>query len=177
MKILAIIGSATKHSSNLKLVQAVQHFSNDLEVIIYDELAQLPHFDTELTIENTPENVLQIRQQIEESDGVIISSPEYIFSIPSGLKNLLEWCVSTTIFTEKPVAIITASSSGEKAHEELQLILKTLGAKFDDKTSLLIKGIKGKFEKNGLLDKETVGLLENLMQNFAARIMMMEKGL
>ncbi|WP_262886208.1 NADPH-dependent FMN reductase [Sphingobacterium sp. 18053] len=33
--------------------------------------------------------------------------PEYIFSIPSGLKNSIEWCISTTVFSDKPVGIIT----------------------------------------------------------------------
>jgi chromate reductase, NAD(P)H dehydrogenase (quinone) len=171
MKILAIVGSASKHSSNLKLVDAIQGFSDELEITVYDELASLPHFDTALTDENTPESVLKIRQLIAKSDGVIFSSPEYIFSIPSGLKNLFEWCVSTTIFSDKPAAIITASSSGEKAHEELQLILKTLGAKFDDKTSLLIKGIKGKFDSEGILNEETKLQLETLMKHFVKAIM------
>lgn len=164
-KILAIIGSASKHSSNLKLVENIQDFSDKLEITIYDELASLPHFETDLTDKNTPESVLKIRELIAESDGVIFSSPEYIFSIPSGLKNLFEWCVSTTIFSEKPAAIIAASSSGEKVHEELQLILKTLGANFDDKTSILIKGIKGKFDSDGKLNEETKLQLETLMEH------------
>nr|WP_298555227.1 NAD(P)H-dependent oxidoreductase [uncultured Algibacter sp.] len=29
-------------------------------------------------------------------------TPEYVFSIPSGLKNTIEWCVSTNAFSNKP---------------------------------------------------------------------------
>ncbi|PZP50235.1 MAG: FMN reductase [Pseudopedobacter saltans] len=171
VKILAIIGSASKKSSNLKLIEAIQNYSDNVSMSVYDELSLLPHFDTAFTIENTPEIVLEMRQKIEESDGIIFSSPEYIFSIPSGLKNLFEWCVSTIVFTNKPVAIITASSSGEKAHEELQLILKTLGANLEENTNLLIKGIKGKFDENGKLNSETIVLLENLMEGFVKRVL------
>jgi hypothetical protein len=40
------------------------------------------------------------------------------------------------------VGLITASADGEKGYEELQLILKTLTAKFTDETILLIQGVK-----------------------------------
>nr|WP_317195312.1 NAD(P)H-dependent oxidoreductase [Zobellia barbeyronii] len=71
--------------------------------------------------------------------------PESIFSIPSRLKNMIEWCVSTTMFSDKPIGLITASASGEKAHQEIKLILEILQIKFTDKTILLVQGIKGKW--------------------------------
>ena len=79
----------------------------------------------------------------------MICKPEYVFSIPSGLKNAVEWCVSTTVFSDKPVGFITASASGEKGHEELQLIMKTLMARFTPETTLLIQGIKSKINQEG----------------------------
>ena len=100
----------------------------------------------------------------------IFSTPEYIFSIPGRLKNLLEWCVSTTVFSEKPVAVITASASGEKGHEELLLILKTLGAMADDKHQVLIKGIKGKFDGNGLLESNTFVKVSKLVTDFISSV-------
>ncbi len=88
---------------------------------------------------------------------MIICTPEYIFSIPSGLKNAIEWCISTTIFSDKSIGLITVSASGEKGHKELQLIMKTAMSKFTDETTLLIPGIKGKFdEQNNLTDEETL---------------------
>ncbi|PTT28859.1 FMN reductase, partial [Chryseobacterium sp. HMWF028] len=154
-KIVIIIGSASENSSNLKLMEQVLENMDSTDFQIYNNLSVLPHFDTALTDENTPEEVLKMREDIKNSSGVIFSTPEYIFSIPGRLKNMLEWCVSTTIFFEKPTAVITASASGEKGHEELLLILKTLGAAVDDKHQALIKGIKGKFDSNGLLESKT----------------------
>ncbi len=78
-----------------------------------------------------------------------------VFSIPSGLKNILEWSVSTTIFSDKPVGILTASARGEKGHEELVLIIKTLMAKLTPDTTLLIKGIKGKINQEGAITDVT----------------------
>lgn len=155
--ILAIVGSASSNSSNYKLVQKIASLTGDkINLTIYNDLKKLPHFDPELSIENPPIEIIDFRKKIEEADGIIISTPEYIFSIPSGLKNAIEWCIATIIFSDKPTGLITASASGQKGHEELQLIMKTAMAKFTDKTSLLIQGIKGKFDKQGnLIDDET----------------------
>lgn len=159
--ILAIVGSAGKKSSNLSLVKRIKKLTAKyFNVIIFDKLASLPHFNTELSVDNTPKKILALREMIAKADGVIICTPEYVFSIPSGLKNALEWCVSTTVFSDKPVGIITASLDGRKGHEELQLIMKTIGATFNEETTLLIQGIKGKFDEKGSLKDERV--VENL---------------
>ena len=169
-KIVVIIGSASENSSNLKLMEQVMENMGNTDFQMYSDLSVLPHFDTALTDENTPEEVLKLREDIKNSSGVIFSTPEYIFSIPGRLKNMLEWCVSTTIFSEKPVAVITASASGEKGHEELLLILKTLGAAVDDKHQALIKGIKGKFESNGLLESNTFAKVSKLVTDFTTSV-------
>jgi chromate reductase len=74
-----------------------------------------------------------------------------VFSIPSGLKNAIEWCVATTVLSGKPLGIITASTSGLKGHEELKLILHTLMANFTAETTLLIHGVKGKIDAHGAI--------------------------
>lgn len=155
--ILAIIGSASSNSSNLKLVEQIAVLTTDnFDLTIYNDLKLLPHFDPELSTENPPRQIIELRKSIEQADGIIICTPEYVFSIPSGLKNAIEWCISTTIFSDKPIGLITASASGQKGHEELQLIMKTAMAKFTDETSLLIQGVKGKFDQQGnLIDGET----------------------
>jgi chromate reductase len=75
--------------------------------------------------------------------------------------------VATTIFTDKPVGVITASANGEKAHEELQLITKTLGARLSEETSLLIQGIKGKIDARGqFTDEKTKDAFERFVDSF-----------
>lgn len=165
-KIFIIIGSATKDSSNRKLIEQVLKKKSNIYFQMYDNLSVLPHFDTALTDVDTPEEIMKVREYIQDSAGVIISTPEYIFSIPSRLKNLLEWCVSTNVFLNKPVAFITASASGEKGHEELLLILKTLGAVVNDKHQLLIKAIKGKLEPDGSIENNTFAKVLELVTDF-----------
>lgn len=169
-EIVVIIGSASANSSNQKLMEQVLEKTGDTDFQLYADLSVLPHFDAAVTDNDTPEEVLKIREAINNSAGVIFSTPEYIFSIPGRLKNLLEWCVSTTVFAEKPVAVITASASGEKGHKELLLILKTLGAIADVKHQALIKGIKGKFESNGLLESNTFAKVSKLVTDFITSV-------
>jgi NAD(P)H-dependent FMN reductase len=155
--ILAINGSASRNSSNERLIrQVISMTSDEFNVTVFNDLKKLPHFDPQLSSDNPPSVIMEFREKIERADGVIICTPEYIFSIPSGLKNAIEWCVSTVAFSNKPLGIITASASGEKGHEELILIMRTVMAKFNDETTLLIGGIKGKVSKEGeIIDPKT----------------------
>lgn len=114
------------------------------DVTIFNDLKALPPFDPEQSLEEPPQAIVKFRESIDRADGVIVCTPEYVFSIPSGLKNAIEWCVASTVFSDKPVGLITASAHGEKGHEELQMLMKTVMARFTDETTLLIQGIKGK---------------------------------
>lgn len=165
--IFAIIGSASENSTNERLVKFLAESSkNEFNWIIFNELKSLPHFDPELSANNPPEEILAFRKQIEQADAILICTPEYVFSIPSGLKNAFEWCVSTTLFSDKPTGIITASAQGEKGHEELQLILKTLMAKFTVETTLLISGAKGKITEG--MNDQTKSDLNQFIKAFRA---------
>jgi chromate reductase, NAD(P)H dehydrogenase (quinone) len=168
-KILAIIGSASENSANQRLVEFLaKQTGKDYEWIVFNELKSLPHFDPELSVTNPPEEIVKLRKQIEQADGIIICTPEYVFSIPSGLKNAIEWCVSTTVFSDKPCGLITASAQGEKTHEELQLIMGTLMARFTEETTLLISGIKGKISGSGEInDATTKSKLVEFIQSFS----------
>jgi len=150
--VLVIIGSASKNSANQKLVDRFADLSkDDFNLTIFNDLKRLPHFDPELSIDSPPKLIVEFRNAIDRADGILICTPEYVFSIPSGLKNAIEWCVSTTVFSDKPVGLITASADGRKAHQELQLIMKTIMTKFTDETTLLIQGVKGKINERGII--------------------------
>ncbi|MBL7704401.1 MAG: NAD(P)H-dependent oxidoreductase [Taibaiella sp.] len=170
--ILVLNGSASADSANQKLIHLLALWTEDhLELNLYPELKLLPHFNPELSVTGTPEAVLNFRQAVVAADGVLICTPEYIFSIPSGLKNALEWCVAAPVFTGKPLGIITASANGQKGHEELQLIMQTLMATFTPETTLLIPGIKGKVNTEGnMTDPDTIESLKLFLSAFEGLI-------
>lgn len=167
-KIIGICGSASRNSGNLAILKFISELEkSEFYFEIIEDLTDFPHFRTELTDEKVPEKITNFRNKILNADGIIICTPEYVFSIPSGLKNILEWCVSTTVFSDKPVGLITASASGEKGHEELKLIMKTIQTYFTDDTTLLIQGIKGKVSSDGeIKDENTKIELLKLIESF-----------
>ncbi|MFT4204669.1 MAG: NADPH-dependent FMN reductase [Chitinophagaceae bacterium] len=167
--IFVINGSASENASNQKLIACFADLTKDFyRLTVFNGLKTLPHFDPELSVSNTPKGIVDFRHNIATADGILICTPEYVFSIPSGLKNAIEWCISTTVFSDKPTGLITASANGAKGHEELQLIMKTAMAKFTPDATLLIKGIKGKINEQGrIVDNKTKDDLMKFIDAFA----------
>ena len=50
-----------------------------------------------------PASVIEFRNALSGCDGVILCSPEYVFSLPGSFKNALDWLVSTTVLFQKPL--------------------------------------------------------------------------
>ena len=167
-KILAISGSTRTNSVNLHILQAIADiYQADADWIIFNEIDQLPHFNPDLDKAPFPEPVIRFRKLIEEADGVLICTPEYVFSLPGSFKNAIEWTVSTTLFTNKPAALITASSSGQKAHEALGLVMQTVGVKLAAKGTLLIQAPKTKLSLRGeITDPSTLLAIRGLIDSF-----------
>jgi len=139
----------------------------DVEFIIYNDIGRLPHFDGE---ENYPA-VHEWRQQLLEVDGILICTPEYAFGVPGCLKNALDWTVSSGELYDKPLALITASSSGEKCHASLLQTLTALSAKMNDNTKLLIPFIRSKFDANGELnDAALIDSIEKVLHDLISII-------
>jgi NAD(P)H-dependent FMN reductase len=167
-KIFAIVGSVRKDSVNEAILRTIAaRYKENLAINIFLEIAELPHFNPDITDESVTLSVTKFRKEIAASDGVIICTPEYVFSLPGTLKNALEWTVSTTVFTDKPVALIVASGLGEKTFESLTLIMKTLGARIGKQSTLLIQGARAKYNaQRESLDTETLADIQKLMDSF-----------
>jgi chromate reductase len=160
--ILAICGSTRKHSANRDIINVIAKLSEDsLSITIFEGLIDLPYFNQDISEENMPVSVIAFKEAISKADGVLICTPEYVFSLPGVLKNAFEWMVSSTVFLDKPSVLITASSSGEKAHESLLLVMKTLGVKTNDDLCLLISGVKSKLNSKGKVVDEALILKLN----------------
>lgn len=82
LKLLAISGSLRAKSSNTAVLQAAKILAPAaVDITFYSGLANLPHFNPDLDREPFPNAVISLRQQIESSDGILISSPEYAHGV------------------------------------------------------------------------------------------------
>lgn len=139
----------------------------NVEVVLYEGLGSLPHFNPGLDDENSSEAVKDFRAKVASSDGVILCTPEYAFGIPGSLKNALDWTVSSGDFTNKPVAVITASLNGEKAHASLLQVLGALSSKVEEQATLLIPFIRTKLNEQGeVSDQQTLTSLQSVLGSF-----------
>lgn len=129
-------------------------------------LSALPHFDPDAEENSVPAVVAEFRAQVAAAAGVIVCTPECVFSVPAILKNALEWCVASTVFSDKPVAMIVASGGGQKTYESLDLILKTIQCRISEETSLLFSGVRGRMR--GEMKISDTGDLAKLDAVFAA---------
>ena len=172
INILAISGSTRKASSNLNLIKAIADLSADVfDIVIYEGLVDLPHFNPDLDNENAPQHVKEFRHQIRSADAVLICTPEYAMGVPGTLKNALDWTVSSMEFSGKPVALITASSSGEKAHRSLLGTLLVIESKMTTDTQLLISFVKTKVSPEPrITDAETLEKVNNLIRSLAGLV-------
>src|SRR5689334_20441833 len=92
MRILAISGSLQARSSNLALVHAAVALAPaGVEVVIFDGLRELPHFNPDLEADGPLPAVQAWRTAIAESAALLIACPEYGFSLPGVIKNGIDW--------------------------------------------------------------------------------------
>lgn len=131
MRILAISGSTRKESLNRKLLRAIQHCSTqEMQIKLFDGIGTLPIFNQDLECDKTPDVVLDFCHSINNSDGLLISSPEYVRAIPGGLKNAIDWLVSRQEIVKKPIALAHASHRGDDMLSSLRVVLSTVSERF-----------------------------------------------
>lgn len=92
-RILFICGSLRRESLNAALMaQAIRRLPDGASAEIYDEMAKLPHYSTDLDgPDGPPEVARELRRRIGAADGLVIVTPTYNHALPGGLKNLIDW--------------------------------------------------------------------------------------
>lgn len=130
VRFLTICGSLRSASSNSRLLQAAAAVAPPgVEIIHYERLGSLPHFNPEVEARGLPVEVAELRRLVAQTDGIIISSPEYAHGVPGSLKNALDWLVSGVELPGKPVALFNASPTSTYVRDALVEILTTMSAR------------------------------------------------
>ncbi|SEW42559.1 NADPH-dependent FMN reductase [Chitinophaga arvensicola] len=154
IQILAICGSTRQSSSNHHLIQAIRNLSaGRFAVTQLDSLTDIPHFnpDLDLTADSAPAAVQAFRAQLAAADAVLICTPEYAIGVPGTLKNAIDWTVSSMHFSGKPVALVTAGTSGHKAHQSLLGTLLIIESKIAPAAQLVVSSVKTKVNDQGVI--------------------------
>lgn len=142
-KILAFSASFSSESINHELVSYAASRLTEAEVQVIrlsDFSAPIYTKEMEQT-QGIPDNIIKLKALFSDSEGFLISTPEYNSSIPAGFKNTMDWLSRTEapIFQNKPVLLMAASPGGRGGRsviDHLSNIMPFWGAKLTGTFSL-----------------------------------------
>jgi chromate reductase len=176
MRILGISGSLRRGSHNTRLLRAAgDALPPGAELVEWDGLRDLPAFDEDL--ESTPPAAVQeLLDAIEESDALLIATPEYNASLPGALKNALDWAsrpFPDNVLKDKPAAVVGASTGlfgAVWAQAEVRKVLKTSGAHVLESELPVGMADMAFDEDGGLADPDLGERLEDLVADLAREV-------
>ncbi|MBS7620030.1 NAD(P)H-dependent oxidoreductase [Candidatus Bathyarchaeota archaeon] len=172
-RIFGFGGSLRKDSFNWALLEAAVKLTPTnarLEVFSRNDLEQVPLFNQDM--EHNPPDVVRIfKNMAKKSDSILISTPEYNFSFPGLLKNLIDWASrpdEDNVFNGKPVAIMSASTGifgGIRAQFQLRQTLLALNMHPLNRPIVAIGNAATKIDENGCIrDEKTKKRIEELLK-------------
>ena len=170
MKILAISGSLRSQSSNTAILRAAQILAAPrIEVEVFDQLGDLPHFNPDLDEVAVPEPVVRFRGMVASAGALMISSPEYAHGVPGSLKNALDWLVGDTQFAGKRVALIGLEGRAEFAQAALRETLRTMASQIVEPACVALPQRARLLDANNLVaDADVATLLHGALIALAA---------
>lgn len=173
MKIVALVGSLRKDSYNLQLVRTIEeryHTLFDLEIA---NIGNLPFYNEDDELSPSAE-VEKFKGMISMADAVLISTPEFNWSISGVLKNALDWLSRVDkAIAEKPVISMGVSKGGlgtVRAQLHLRQVLSAVQAKTMSLAGneIFVGGAGQKFEKGELTHEVTLQFIDEVMERFIA---------
>jgi len=173
IQIVGLSGSLRKGSYNTMLLNsALQLLPTDVSMEIIS-IEDIPLYNGDLdlpSVKHRPQPVEHFRKMLADSDGILISSPEYNYSIPGGLKNAIDWASrgEDSPLLRKPVAVIGATT-GLWGTTRMQLafhnVFLFLDMKPVYKPEVLVAQAEKKFDKTGnLIDEMAKKLLKQKLE-------------
>lgn len=171
---VGIVGTNAERSYNRKLLYAMQDlFEGEAEIDIH-EVRGIPMFD-EGVADQLPEEIQRLQTAIEQSDGVIIATPEYDHSIPAALKSVIEWLSSSIHPLKGKKVMIVGTSLGVQGTVRAQMNLRQIldcpgvDAKVMPGNEYMLPHAADAFDDNeAIKDAGSVSFLKECFENFMA---------
>jgi chromate reductase len=131
-KVAVIVGSNRRESVNRRLAHALTKLRSDKFAFSFIQIDDLPLYNQDLEGE-LPNTVGRFKSEIAAADGLLFVTPEHNRSIPTVLKNAIDWGArpyGQNSWNGKPAAI-TGTSPGAIgtaiAQQHLRQVLGNLG--------------------------------------------------
>lgn len=174
MKIFLMAASLRTGSVNKKLTDiCYKHLSSQHEIDYADMAdfnAPLYNGDEESSV-GIPDTIKNFVDRITKADKIIIASPEYNYSIPGVLKNIIDWAsrAQPMPWKEADILLLSASPSpvgGNRGLWHARVPLEGCGAFVYPEMFSLSDAYNAFDEQGNLKDANTKSRLEKLLYNF-----------
>jgi len=133
--VTVLVGSLRADSANRKLAEALPRLAPEgVELRIAENLDQLPFYNEDLDGADAPAAAVALRQQVAESDRVLIVTPEYNATTPAVINNAIDWLsrpYGAGAIVGKPLGAIGVTPTpygGKWAHDDARRSAKIAGA-------------------------------------------------
>ncbi len=177
MKIIGLVGSLRKDSTNRKLLHIVNDFMGESVELIDWDYSDVPLFNEDIEFP-TPESVVKLREAIKEADGVFFFVPEYNQGISGVQKNVLDWIsrpinfeTMEKVLVGKPAGMMGATmgvSGTITAQENLRSYLTFMNVNVMPQPRATISAVHTFLDAEGNLnlDPVTLGFVEQTAKAF-----------
>ena len=161
-RILGLSGSLRRASNSTAVLRGLKDaMAPDVALDIFP-LNDLPLYNEDNDGEQSPQSVRALRSAIDESDGVIMISPEYNHGMSGVLKNALDWAsrpYGLSVLRDKPVLTMTASpafTGGVRAQQQMNETLAAIPARLVRRPQIVIAGVHERVQAGRLIDEASL---------------------
>lgn len=176
-RIIGISGSLRAGSYNTALLRTAAALMPPGATLEIASIRAIPLYDGDVEVnEGIPAAVELLKNQIANSDGVLLATPEYNNSMPGVLKNAIDWLTRPAtdiakVFGNRPIAIIGASPGGFGtilAQDAWLPVLRTLGTRPWFGGRLMVSRAGAVFNEAGeMVDDKVKDQLQRYLNGFA----------
>lgn len=176
IRIVGFGGSLRKGSYNMLLLKEVQRLMPENSMLDIVDITGIPLYNEDAENDKNP-SIVNFKESIKYSDGFIIATPEYNYSIPGFLKNAIDSIskpADQNPFAGKHGVIMSASMGmlgGSRAQYHLRQVLTALDARLINRPEVFINFASKKFDENGhLTDEMAIKFISELLQKLIREI-------
>jgi chromate reductase len=169
IKVLGISGSLRRGSFNTAALHEATRLAPAGMVIELADISEIPLYNEDVYAHGFPPAVERLREQIRAADALLIATPEYNYSVPGVLKNVIDWVSRPPEqpFAGKPVALMGASAGRfgtARAQYHLRQSMVFLDMRPLNRPELMIATAQKLFDEQGnLTDEATREYLRGLL--------------
>ncbi len=174
IRIAGIGGSLRRDSFSRKVLDKARTLMPERSELVVADLTDIPIFNAD-NVHQLDASVVEFKRLINDTDGFLVVTPEYNYSVPGFLKNAIDWAsVPNNVFSKKTGAIMSSSTGmmgGSRAQYHLRQSFVYLDARIINKPEVIIGFVDKKINENGeFSDENAEKFMRDLLTNLVNEV-------